>query len=102
MTISRSCQRVRSFLIIDRSCIVVITRQFFLEPAHLLRNLVESELQHHTLGDDKNHVGGDKNFTLDCCVHPLPAAGSAAYKLAVVDENAAPELDRDVTEGKEA
>ena len=44
---------------------------------------------------------GDEDLALDCRVHPLPAAGSAANEVAVVDEDAPPELDGNVAEGED-
>ena len=43
-------------------------------------------------------MGCNEDFTFDGGVHPLPATSSAANKVAIVDENAAPELDGDVAE----
>ena len=44
-------------------------------------------------------MGCNEDLTLDSGVHPLPATSSATDEVAVVDENATPELDGDVGEG---
>ena len=82
--------------------VVVVGDGPLLEPAHLLGDLVEGVLQHDSLRDDQHHVRGHEQLALNRGVHPLEAALCAGQLSAVVEEDAAPELDRDVAENEEA
>ena len=66
------------------------------EPAHIFGYLVKSLLKHHSLSDDQHHVCTNEELSCNGSVKPLISLVCTAQEMALVHENAAPDLDRNV------